>query len=56
MEKEEISPTDTGRYRMIAARANYLSMDRPDIQYATQGICMRDAEAHQFALEQKSRG
>ena len=26
-------------FRAIAARANYLAMDRPDIQYSAEGIC-----------------
>ena len=27
------------RFRAVAARANYLALDRPDIQYATKEIC-----------------
>ena len=27
------------RYRELAARANYLAMDRPDIQYSTKEVC-----------------
>jgi hypothetical protein len=36
---EELPTQDHKQYRMIAARANYLAMDRPDIQYATKEIC-----------------
>ncbi len=37
-EEERNESTDTA-YRAIAARANYLAIDRPDIQYATKEIC-----------------
>ena len=36
---EELPTKDHKQFRMIAARANYLAMDRPDIQYATKEIC-----------------
>ena len=32
------------RFRVVAARANYLSGDRPDIQYAVEWICRRMAQ------------
>ena len=32
------------RFRAVAARANYLSGDRPDIQYAVKEICRRMAK------------
>ena len=41
-------PTQPGKttlsdsqYRMLAARCNYLSQDRPDIQYATKEVCRK---------------
>ena len=30
---------DAKKYRELAARANYLAQDRPDIQYATKEVC-----------------
>ncbi len=42
-EEEEISKSiaagDVSGFRAVAARANYLAMDRVDIQYATKKIC-----------------
>ena len=32
------------RFRAVAARANYLSGDRPDIQYAVKEVCRRMAK------------
>ena len=42
LEIEEAQPLEGVRateYRALAARANYLALDRPDIQYATKEIC-----------------
>ena len=43
MEGEETSAELVGaeatRFRAVAARANYLAADRPDIQYAVKEIC-----------------
>ena len=36
---EELSPTDTTRYRAIAAHATYLVADRPDLMYALKEMC-----------------
>ena len=38
MEGEQIEA-----YRSVAARANYMSQDRPDIRYATKKACRRMA-------------
>ena len=35
----EIVGADATRFRGVAARCNYLSFDRPDIQYSTKEIC-----------------
>ena len=35
----ELSPEEATNYRSIAARANYLSADRPDIMYAVKELC-----------------
>jgi len=42
LEEEEAKLLDAAQateYRALAARANYLSADRPDIQYATKEVC-----------------
>ena len=35
----ELGPEEVTNYRSIAARANYLSADRPDIMYAVKELC-----------------
>ena len=39
MNEEELSPDEATRYRGIAARANYLAADRPDIMHAVKELC-----------------
>ena len=41
---KELVGAETTRFRAIAARANYLAADRPDIQYAVKEICRRMAK------------
>ena len=36
---EDLSAPRAKEYRALAARANYLSLDRPDIQCATKEVC-----------------
>ena len=36
---EELEGAEASKYRALAARANYLAQDRPDIQFATKEIC-----------------
>ena len=36
---EELLPGDITRFRALAARANYLAADRPDIMYAVKELC-----------------
>ena len=38
-EEEDLPATQITKYRMIAARANYLSTDRMDIQFAVKECC-----------------
>ncbi len=38
-ERQTMSDKDATTYRAIAARANYLALDRPDIQYPTKEVC-----------------
>lgn len=39
LEKQVMNKMDKTKYRGVAARINYLSMDRPDIQYAAKCLC-----------------
>ena len=36
---EELDPDDARLFRALAARANYLSQDRADVQYAAKEAC-----------------
>ena len=36
---EDLEPADQKRYRAIAARCMYLSMDRPEIMFAVKECC-----------------
>lgn len=40
-EGAELSAQDAGLFRSLAARANYLAMDRADIAYAAKELCRR---------------
>ena len=39
-----MNATDATLFRQVAARANYLAQDRPDIQFAVKEICAHMAE------------
>ena len=39
----ELVGAEATRFRAVAARANYLAADRPDIQYSAKEICTRMA-------------
>ena len=43
-EEVELGPYAAIEFRGLAARANYLSSDRPDIQFATKEICREMAK------------
>ena len=38
-EAKALDPHTAREYRALAARANYLALDRPDIQFATKEVC-----------------
>ena len=38
-DRECLNNQDASQYRALAARANNLALDRPDIQYAVKEIC-----------------
>ena len=40
-ETETLMGAEATRFRAVAARANYLPGDKPDIQYAVKEICRR---------------
>ena len=37
--EEELNIAEARRFRGLAARANYLAQDRPDIQFAAKELC-----------------
>ena len=41
---KELAGAEATRFRTVAARANYLSADRPDIQYSVKEVCRRMAK------------
>ena len=43
-DQEEIPPHEATTYRVLAARANFLSLDRGDIQFSAKEICRRMAK------------
>ena len=43
-DSEELQGAEGTRFRAVAARANYLAADRPDIQYAVKEICRKMAK------------
>ena len=42
-ESKELTGSEATRFRAVAARANYLAADRPDMQYAVKEVCRRMA-------------
>ena len=54
----ERNARDTTRYRAIAARANYLAADRPDLMYAVKELCRgmaKPTELHWNKLKRLGR-
>ena len=54
----ELNARDTTRYRAIAARANYLVADRPDLIYAVKELCRgmaKPTELHWNKLKRLGR-
>ena len=43
-DSKELVGSEATRFRAVAARANYLSADRPDIQYSVKEVCRRIAK------------
>ena len=42
-DENELGGDELSKYRSLAARANYLSMDRPDLQFAVKELCRQMA-------------
>ena len=42
--REELSPAEATSFRALAARANYLAQDRPDIAFAAKELCREFAK------------
>ena len=38
-DEDELPKEDVAIFRSVAARSNYLGMDRPDIQYGVKELC-----------------
>ena len=56
--KEELGLGDTTTYRAIAARANYLAANRPDLMYAVKELCRgmaRPTKLHWHKLKRLGR-
>ena len=54
----ELGPNEATTYRSIAARANYLSADRPDIMYAVKELCRgmaKPTKGHWLKLKRLGR-
>ena len=43
---EELNTKEAREFRGLAARANYLAQDRPDIQYAAKEACRGHGQPH----------
>ena len=46
-----LSPSEATSYRQLAARANYLALDRPDIAYATKELGRAFANATSLSVK-----
>ena len=52
---ESLSHENTALFRSVAARANYLSQDRPDISYAVKEVCRHMAGPTELSLKALKR-
>ena len=51
----ELTGSEATRFRAVAARANYLSADRPDIPYSVKEVCRRMAKPVEGDWQKLSR-
>ena len=52
---EILTPSEATLFRALAARANYLAMDRPECAYATKELCRFFATPTKTGVEQLKR-
>ena len=52
---EELAPAEATNYRAIAARCNYLSVDRPDILFSVKECCREMSKPTQRSLKRLKR-
>ena len=52
---DELSKIETTGFRGLAARANYLAQDRPDVQFSAKEICRRMSRPRQRDWESLKR-
>ena len=50
--KDLLGPEEATEYRALAARANYIALDRPDVAYATKELCRCFQSPTKPAVEQ----
>ena len=48
--EKELNKEDASKFRQVAARLNYLAVDRPDLQFPTKEICRGMAKPQQKHL------
>ena len=51
----ELNAEESTQYRALAARANYLAMDRPDCAYATKELCRHFSSPNKDSVEDLKR-
>ena len=51
--EEELCKEDAFKFRSLPARCHFLSMDRPDLQYACKEICRRMSSPRNWMLLKK---
>ena len=54
-EEEELEAGEITKFRGLAARANYLGQDRPDIQFATKEVCRGMARPNRASMKKMKR-
>ena len=55
-DEDELPKEDVAIFQSVAARSNYLGMDRPDIQYGREGAVRIDVEADPKVVEAEQLG
>ena len=50
-----LSAPEASLYRAVVARANYISQDRPDLQYAVKELCRRISDPREASMMKLKR-